>query len=128
MTTTLVCGRGESLKTYVNYLDSKIDYIYLVNEFDKFISQDSNLLEFFKKKSSEGTKIILLINAEMKGLNRYLLSNININEVFSTRLRYTEEKVWWREHYDANRFLKTLNVIVKPQPESMSQPMNKVGN
>ncbi len=125
---SLICGRGESLKSYKDYFDKKIDYIYLVNEFNKFITQDVKLLEFLNKKSNEGTKIIQIVNIEMKGLDHNFLKQVKVREVFSTRLKYNQSSEWWRDYYDPNRFLNTLGLIVKPQPEIMEPYMHKVGN
>jgi len=43
----LLCGRGTSL-SYYKKLNETYDYIYLINEFNRFIVEDPNLLNFFK--------------------------------------------------------------------------------
>lgn len=124
----LVLGRGASLVSYKNFLNEKFDYLYLVNEFNKFIVQDENLLLFLNKKKCEGTKIIQQLNIEMAGLDLNFIHKVDIDEAYCTRLAFTNEKVWWRDYFDQNRFVKTMNIVVKPQPEVLESYMHMVGN
>lgn len=124
----LVLGRGASLVSYKNFFNEKFEYLYLVNEFNKFIVQDENLLLFLNKKKREGTKIIQQLNIEMAGLDLNFIHKVDIDEVYCTRLAFTNEKVWWRDYFDQNRFVKTMNIVVKPQPEVLESYMHMVGN
>lgn len=124
----LVCGRGESLSSYKDYEKVKLDYIYLVNEFNKFVFQDSDLRYFLNTKSKEGTKIIQIINIEMAGLDKNFVDNVKLDEVFCTRMSYTNESHWWRDYFNQDRFVKSLGIKVKPQPECLEPYMNNVGN
>lgn len=124
----LVCGRGESLSAYKDYKTVKLDYIYLVNEFNKFVFQDYDLKDFLNAKSKQGTKIIQIVNIEMAGLDKNFVDNIKIDEVFCTRMNYTNESHWWRDYFNQDRFINSLGIKVKPQPECLEPYMNKVGN
>ena len=92
----LICGRGKSIEKYKSLFDEKFDYIYLVNAFNRFIVEDTNLLDFFTKKSKEGSKIIQQINLEMVGIDHNFLQKVKIHKVYCTRLKHTSENVWWR--------------------------------
>ena len=124
----LVCGRGESLVAYKDYEKVKLEYIYLVNAFNKFIFQDPELRYFLNAKSKEGTKIIQIINIEMSGLDKNFIDNVKLDEVFCTRMKYTNESHWWRDYFNQDRFVSSLGIKVKPQPECLEPYMNIVGN
>ncbi len=128
MSSSLICGRGNSLKYYENLLNEKFDFIYLVNAFDKFIIANPELNNFFQKKIKEGSKIIQLVNIEMTGINREIIKSLKIKEFQTTRLKYTNENVWWRDKIDTLRFKKSLDIVIDYQPEIIEPYMHLIEN
>ena len=122
----LICCRGKSLIYYKNLFDYKFDFIYLINEFNRFIVEDQDLLNFLIKKSEEG-HLTQQINISVSGVDRYLLDNINVKDIIATRLPVNGERVWWREHVNMNT-LNHLNRDLSLQPETISPYMQYVEN
>ena len=137
---TLICGRGKSLIHYQELFDKKFEYIYLINEFNTFIKEDKKLLEFLKKKKSEGSKIIQQVNIELTGIDSNIMKELAIDECFCTRLKQTKESHWWRDYYDQNKYLfhqgydkKSglsiyVGIVIQPQPELLATYMPIIKN
>jgi len=122
----LICGRGQSLKHYNKLLSTKFDFICLVNEFNRFIREDENLLSFLKNKSEEG-HLIQQVNISAVGIDSFLLENIEIKEIIMARLAYNGENSKWRPRINTNifnHFGRTLQL----QPDTIAPYMKYVEN
>ena len=122
----LICGRGQSLKYYNKLLSTKFDFICLVNEFNRFIREDENLLSFLKNKSEEG-HLIQQVNISAVGIDSFLLENIEIEEIIMARLAFNGENSKWRPRINTNifnHFGRTLQL----QPDTIAPYMEHIKN
>ena len=122
----LICCRGRSLEHYKKLFDTKFDFIYLINEFNRFIVEDKNLLNFLRKKSEEG-HLTQQINISVSGVDKYLLDSISVKDIIATRLPANGKNFWWRENVNMN-VLNHFNRTLSLQPETISPYMKHVEN
>ena len=125
-TKALLCGRGRSLKHYKNILDNKYDYVCLVNEFNLFIREDEQLLDFLSKLSKTSF-LTQQVNISTSGVDQFLLDNLSVDEVTCTRLNPSGETFWWRDHVNTS-VLSHYNRDLILQPEKISCHMHKIEN
>tara|TARA_Y100000401_G_C8246081_1_gene185609 strand:+ start:92 stop:721 length:630 start_codon:yes stop_codon:yes gene_type:complete len=119
----LILGRGHSLKYYKEINTNDFDVVCLVNDFNMFVRQDDQLRNFLKDISSTAY-LIQQVNICCTGVDKYLLDNINIQEIISTRLQSNGENHWWREPTRAQLCGRTLC----RQPESVESHMKYIEN
>ena len=122
----LICGRGRSLVHYKQLFNNDFDFIYLVNEFNRFIVEDVQLLQFLKQKSISGY-LTQQVNICASGVDSNLLNNINVQEIITTRLKPNSDNVWWRGRVNMNAFMH-FNKSLSLQPEIISPYMQHVEN
>lgn len=121
----LICGRGKSLEYYSKLSSKDYDIVYLVNEFNRFIIEDQNLL-FFLKECSNNSKIIQQVNIEVYGIDKTLVNNLRIDECHVARLAYDpSSNSPWRTYVDTNKFIKMgIPIKVQPQPDNLEKYLN----
>jgi hypothetical protein len=125
-TKALLCGRGRSLKHYKNLQADNFDFVCLVNEFNRFIKEDEELLHFLKTLS-KNSFLTQQVNICASGVDQYLLNNLDIKEITSTRLSFNGDRNWWRDPVDTG-ILNNLNREIVLQPEIISSHMSHVEN
>ena len=121
----LICGRGESLKFYKKLKKENYDFITLVNQFNRFIVEDSELLSFLKHQSSTAF-LTQQLNICCDGVDHNLLNQINVQEITVARLKSTREKngKGWRQK--TRKSIRGRKII--KQPESILPYLEHVGN
>tara|TARA_R100001082_G_C4341566_1_gene150377 strand:+ start:199 stop:846 length:648 start_codon:yes stop_codon:yes gene_type:complete len=125
-TKALLCGRGRSLKYYKNFAKQDFDFVCLINEFNQFIREDHDLLDFLSDLSKKSS-LTQQINISTSGVDDFLLENLDVKEITCTRLRPTGESFWWREHVNTG-VLSRFNRELVLQPECVAKYMQGVEN
>ena len=122
MKRALICGRGKSLQHYKNLKTEDFDFVYLVNEFNKFIIEAPDLLSFLQE-CSKNAKIIQQVNIELAGMDKTLLDNLRIDECHVARLGYVPtSNSKWRSYVDTQRFIRAgIPIEIKPQPDCLEK-------
>ena len=121
----LICGRGKSLEYYKKLESKNFDIVYLVNEFNRFIIEEPELLKFLNL-CSENAKIIQQVNIEVYGIDKNLVDNLRIDECHVARLAYDPASSSpWRSYVDTNKFIKMgIPITVQPQPDNLEKYLN----
>ena len=126
----LICCRGESLRVYKKLKEENYDFITLINEFNRFIVEDSELLSFLKHQSSTAF-LTQQININCSGVDQNLLNQINVREITITRFKsigdlppMVKKREGWKER---TRFRVFRRKITK-QPESLVPYLEYVEN
>ena len=122
----LICGRGQSLRHYSNLSSTKYEFVCLINEFNQFIREDTELLAFLKNKSEEG-HLIQQVNIEAGGVDANLLDNLNVKEIIMARLSYNGEDPVWRPRVNTSVF-NHLGRTLRLQPDALEPYMKHVKN
>ena len=125
-TKALLCGRGRSLKYYKNLKKENFDFVCLINEFNQFIREDKQLLNFLSNLSKNAS-LTQQINISTSGVDDFLLENLNVEEITCTRLHPTGESFWWREYVNTS-VLSRFNRELTLQPECIAKYMHGVEN